>query len=182
MKIIGLSGLMGSGKDFIYEQYLYPYGYRKFALADHFKIWAIGRGLATYDEVFYTKPPHVRDLLQQEGTERGRMVYGEDIWVNTALAWMTHLSNTLDIHKWCCADVRFPNELAFIQNSGGKVFRVVAPDRCSKRVATDEAKQHASETSLSDFMIFDGYIQNDESDQYKLKSSINLLLSTYQLI
>ena len=182
MKIIGLSGLMHSGKDFIYEQYLYPYGYRKWGLADNFKIWIIGKGLATYEEVFSTKPPHVRDLLQQEGTERGRMIYGEGIWVNTALAWMTHLSNTLDIHKWCCTDVRFPNERDFIQNNGGKVFRVVAPTRCASKPTTNEAKQHASETSLSDDMIFDGYIMNDEVDQYKLKSSINLLLSTYHLI
>ena len=69
--IIALSGRIGSGKDFIYNQYLFPLGYRKFALADHFKIWIVGQGLATYEEVFITKPPKVRHLLQQAGINFG---------------------------------------------------------------------------------------------------------------
>ena len=122
--IVALSGRIGSGKDFIYNQYLFPLGYRKLALADHFKIWIVGQGLATYDEVFKTKPEKIRHILQQTGTEEGRNIYGADIWCQTAFAWIEHLSNTMKIDKWCITDVRFKNEVLAIQKCGGRVIRI----------------------------------------------------------
>lgn len=57
IKIIGLHGKAGSGKDFIANACLSDYF--KFALANHFKIDVVRKYLFTYEEVFDTKPAHV---------------------------------------------------------------------------------------------------------------------------
>lgn len=166
IQVISLSGKAGTGKDWVFENYLRPAGYHRWALADHFKIWAVGRGLATYEEVFYTKPPHVRKALQQIGTEEGRMIYGESVWLDTTWAWMNHLANTWGIEKFCITDARFPNEVEYIQSRGGLVFRIVAPEREASNELTPEAKLHISETALDDFPLekYNGILYNDIKD------------------
>ena len=69
IKIIGLCGRAGSGKDFIAEHFLQPLGYVPVALANGFKHKVIGMGNSIHD-VFVEKPPDVRKLLQEEGTVR----------------------------------------------------------------------------------------------------------------
>ena len=66
MDVIGLSGKIGTGKDYIAEQYFFPRGYKQFSLAWHFKIWIVGKQEATYEEVFHTKPPEIRHYSQYE--------------------------------------------------------------------------------------------------------------------
>jgi guanylate kinase len=69
-------------------------------------------------------------------------------------------------------DVRFPEEMKFIQNNGGKVFRVVANNRSIDKLKKEcnENKEemnirsnHISETAL-DNKCFDGYIKNDNGE------------------
>jgi hypothetical protein len=159
--VLGLSGKAGSGKDYIFEHFLRPVGYHRWALADHFKIWIVGKGEATHEEVFLTKPPEIRKLLQEEGTERGRNVYGESVWVNTAFAWFRLLNETWGINKFLISDIRFPNEVEAVQNAGGKVFRIHAPGRVVKNKLTPEQRLHISETALNDYTKFDDFIYND---------------------
>ena len=153
--VIGLSGAAGSGKDYVAkEMFVNNFGFHNISLAWHFKIQCISRGEATYEEVFTTKPPRVRRLLQVLGTEQGREVWGKDIWINTMFAWMTLYNKDWGI------DVRFPNELSAIQMLGGKVYRVVG-DRQGN--LTDEAWSHSSEQSLTDDMkLYDGFINNTQ--------------------
>lgn len=161
LDIIGVSGKAGSGKDYVTEHFLRPLGYHRIALADHFKIWAVGRGLATREEVFVTKPPHVRSALQRVGTEEGRNQFGEAIWCNTALAWMEHHAEMWGITNFAVCDVRFVNEVQFVQAQGGRVLRLVAPERVAVNRLTDEARLHPSETSLDDYDGFDAFILTD---------------------
>ena len=78
--VIGLSGKAGSGKDYVAKTcFVQDRGFKNVSLAWHFKIECISRGHATYEEVFVTKPPRVRKLLQILGTEEGRDVWGNDI-------------------------------------------------------------------------------------------------------
>lgn len=182
IQVIGLSGKAGTGKDWIFENYLRPAGYHRWALADHFKIWAVGRGLATYQEVFHTKPPHVRKALQQIGTEEGRLVYGENVWLDTTWAWMHHLSSMWGIDKFCVTDARFPNEVEYIQSHGGKVLRINAPIRAAQSDLTEEAKAHISETALDNYPLekFDGIIQNDpEIKRAEILESIGSVLGNH---
>jgi dephospho-CoA kinase len=176
LEIIGLSGCAGSGKDYIFNHHLKPLGYYRWALADHFKIWIVGKGQATYEEVFKTKPDHIRKLLQIAGTEEGRNIYGTDVWLETTLAWLTHLSNTMGINKFCITDVRFPNEVDFVKSHGGRVYRVEAPQRVKNSSLSHEARQHISETALNDYNDFSGFIWNDPQHSETVKQQLYTLL------
>ncbi len=177
LEIVGLSAPAGAGKSFVAERVLRPMGYALWALADAFKIAAVGRGQLTYDEVFHTKPPHVRAILQRTGTEEGRLVFGEDVWCETALAWMQHLSNTMGLRRWVLTDCRFPNEIAFVQRHGGRVFRIQAPNRVAANGMAPEARQHISETALNDFQGFDGFIENDIGQEQGLGERVRVALA-----
>lgn len=164
-KVLGLSGKAGSGKDYLTTNFLRPAGFYQFSLAWHFKIWLAGQGKWTYDDVFKHKPPEVRADLQAEGTERGRLVYGEDIWCNVTANWMQLLHDTWGIERYVIADIRFPNEVALVQRLGGKVFRLSARERIAASALTAEARLHPSETSLDDYPYFDGFVANDSADE-----------------
>lgn len=176
-EVVGISGKAGSGKDYISQNFLIPLGYKQFSFAWHFKVWLIGKGEATHEEVFFTKPPHVRKLLQEEGTERGRNVYGENVWCNTAGEWMRVLAENCGINKFVIPDVRFPNEVEFIQSVGGKVCRVIAPARSANNNLTEEARRHISETALDEFNGFDGFILNDPEVADSVQAQVVQLLN-----
>lgn len=174
MHIIGLSGKAGSGKDYIAVNILRKMGYYPISFAWHLKINVIGRGLATYEDVFHTKQPWVREMLQREGTELGRMVYGENVWVSSMYGWMRLLSEVWGIEKFVVGDVRFPNELEFLQSKGGWVLRVLAPNRVAASPLTEEQRQHSSETALDNVPLgkFDGFILNDVGYESTLETRV----------
>ena len=177
VQIIGLSGYAGSGKDYISNKFFVEYyNFHNISLAWHFKIECIAKGQATFDEVFYTKPPRVRKLLQILGTEQGRDLWGYDIWVDTLFAWIRLFHTSWGMNKFIIPDVRFPNELESIKAAGGKVFRVIS-DR-EHQTMTAEAREHESERALTDKMvIFDGTIINtkDTTDD-QLRAQIDKLM------
>ena len=151
-KVIGLSGFAGSGKDHIYRECLKPKGWRQFSLAWHFKTFLISSGIITYEEAYTNpKPEKVRHLLQIQGTELGRQLYGEQIWLNTAKVWMQTLHDSWGVDKFVIPDVRFWNELRYVQNAlDGKVIWVDAPTRHYHSGLTNEQKLHASEAEMAE--------------------------------
>lgn len=184
LEVIGLSGKIGCGKDHIARHYFSPMGYYNWSLAWHFKVWLAGKGEATHDEIFVTKPPRVRNLLQQEGTERGRLVYGQNVWVDTMFEWMNVINESWGINKFVVPDVRFKNEVLGIQSRDGRVFRIVAPNRDSNSGASVEARYHISETDLDDFPIenFNGLIFNDTEYASTVGMQVSTLLHGSPLI
>ena len=178
MEIIAISGKAGTGKDYISQHYLIPKGYVQFSFAWHFKVWMVATGEATYEEVFVTKPEHIRKKLQLRGTEEGRDVHGLNIWCQTALTWMRVLSENSGLKKFVIPDVRFENELRFVQENGGRVFRIHAPLRANNSSLTKEARQHISETALDHLTStdFDGIIQNDPEFKETVEYQVNRLL------
>lgn len=159
--VIALAGGAGVGKDTLAEHYLKPYGYYPIALADEIKYKVVERGEASYEEVFITKPAHIRNLLQQEGTERGRNVYGENYWVHQLFARLGYYNIRWGLERFVITDVRFPNEVEAVQARGGKVLQVVAPQRYAANGLSDQARIHPSERALDGFTAFDGVINND---------------------
>ena len=160
--VLGISGKAEVGKDYVAASLS---GWQRFSLAWHFKVWAVAQGKATYEEVFDTKPPHVRKLLQLAGTEEGRDVYGEDIWCNAAQAWIQILASVSDKNPalFVVPDVRFPNEVDMIHSMGGRVLRIEAPQRAAKSRLTEEQRLHPSEVALDNYDKFDGILHNDEN-------------------
>lgn len=61
-----------------------------------------------------------RLALQLMGTEAGRDVFHEDLWVHTLMRRCENAPNK----NYVIADVRFSNEIKAIQKAGGKVVRV----------------------------------------------------------
>lgn len=95
--------------------------------------------------------PEVRALLQRTGTEAGRRVLYEDVWVDAALRCLGDTPVVL-------ADCRFLNEADAIRERGGQIVRI---DRPGVGPATDkDGKVHVSEVGLDGY-DFDHLIVNN---------------------
>lgn len=168
MEIIGLSGYAGSGKDEAAKA-LASEGYTRVAFADVLRDIAVAidpyvleqtdddgdvfifRRLSDVIENYgwdFSKNyfADVRRLLQRLGTEAGRNILGENIWVDTAFS-------RVDSDKVVVTDVRFPNEAQAVRQRGGVLVRIHRPGIGPKNT-------HPSETSLEDY-AFDYHIDND---------------------
>lgn len=172
IKLIGLNGRAGTGKDFIASNCLSQYF--KVAFANHFKIDIVRKKIFTFDEVFNTKPKHVRDRLQKIGTEEGRDVYGEDIWIDTLEAWIHQINISNNINQFILADVRFENECEWVRKNNGIVITIES-DR--DREGLDEGQlKHISEKKLSEEFYDYVVINNKDTDLASLKYQINKIL------
>jgi hypothetical protein len=164
--LIGLSGYARSGKDTV-AQTLAAHGYKRMAFADPMR------------EALYTLNPNVdvegyrmtlqqavngmgwealkdlsnelRPLLQRFGTEVCRHLFGQDIWVDTAMRQYRYRTKWGD--KIVFTDVRFENEADAVRNAGGQVWRIERP-------GTEPANTHVSERALDGY-DFDLVIDND---------------------
>ena len=136
--IIGVVGFIGSGKGTVADILVREHGFTKLSFADTVKdataaIFGWPRHLLEGDtdesrawreqkdewwsERFgYDFSPRL--ALQMMGTEAGRNVFHPDLWVLS-------LERKLELYpNVVIADVRFPNEIEFIQSKGGFVVRV----------------------------------------------------------
>ncbi len=91
-----------------------------------------------------------RHLLQTLGTEWGRSMIGPDVWLDSMKARHADLQEPLII-----ADVRFPNEAAWVRENGILV-QMTGPVR--GEISTD-AQQHLSEAGIPT-EVFDYYLDN----------------------
>lgn len=98
-----------------------------------------------------TVPAHreIRRLQQVLGTEAGRQVFGEDLWIRLMLAHAERVAGPV-----CVTDVRFDNEAEAIHAAGGLVIGI---DRPGLGANTDA---HASEAGVSAHLV-DRVIVND---------------------
>jgi len=164
MKLVALAGRSGVGKNTIADLLFKPHGYFDVSLAEDLKIRAIGAGVATYEDVFIgCKPDVVRTWLQQEGTERGRDLYGTDVWVRSLFARLRRIEESWGLAQFVITDVRFVNEIQYIRQRGGIVLRVDAPQRNAQNGMSAEQRQHSSETEIDQcpLSLLNGVILND---------------------
>lgn len=141
--IVGLVGYAGAGKDEA-ARALVEQGFTKVAFADPLREMLLalnpiidartsftgGTNLIRYrdylDACGYEQAkahPEVRRLLQRLGTEAGRQILGEDVWVN---AWK---ERTTLVDRVVTTDVRFDNEVTAVRQLGGIIIRVDRPGR-----------------------------------------------------
>lgn len=146
--MIGFAGKAGSGKNYLAEllrsRYYVPMA---FALALKQESMAV-YGFSAH-EVFVEKRPEVRKILQQYGVTRREATPKRDWWTKRAGALMDALTAggvLTPPHRWVMTDVRFPNEVDFVRERGGAVFRIVT-DRPYPLAGTP-AGEHESETAL----------------------------------
>ncbi len=161
--IIGLAGRAGCGKntvaDIICE---FMPGWKQTAFADPLRevaryafgltrsqLFERGSKERTIDE--WGMSP--REILQKLGTEVGRELH-PDVWVR----WVErHIEQYPDVPGWLVTDVRFPNELDWIDSQGGAVWWISRPD--PRQVS---GGGHSSEHALASY-IDDMDVQIDNS-------------------
>lgn len=186
--LIGLCGKMGSGKDFITNNYIVPYLQRhgkshlQLSFADQIKVNVMTKMDVRFDDVYVTKNHESRKLLQLEGTEHGRRVLGEDIWINYHKSWV-EVFGSRGIDVVIVSDVRFQNEAKYIKTNGGILIKIDAPTRTEKRLQQEsnadlkiynQIKSHASECDLDNFpkSFFDIIIYNDPG-HFEISSKVH---------
>jgi len=163
--LVGFSGYARSGKDTAADS-LSSLNFRRISFADKLRefVYEINPiivsdgsyarlrevidkyGWDGYKETAWAT--EIRHNLQVVGTECGRNMISQNIWVDATL-------NNLGPGNYAISDVRYPNEIDAIRSKGGKVYRIL-------RNGVEPANLHSSETSLDGY-DFDGYIHNDGS-------------------
>ncbi|MFZ5852281.1 MAG: DUF4406 domain-containing protein [Actinomycetota bacterium] len=180
LRLIGVSGYARAGKDTI-GHLLAGHGYRRVAFADVLREALARLNPKLHEDwgepvdARVRRPRTVRvadavaahgvegtkthtlfgaeyvALLQRLGTEVGRQMLGEDVWVNAALDPLP------DGGRYVVTDCRFPNEAAAVKAAGGQMWRVERP-------GVGPRNDHPSETALDDW-AFDCVLPNEGTVQ-----------------
>lgn len=137
--LIGLTGVARAGKDTVADILVEEFEFTKISPADLVRAVALGADpwipiyqpsgkrewfplsgiVAHYGWERAKDFPEVRKFLQRLGTEGGRKVLGEGVWIDA-------LMSTLKPGKsYVNSSARFENEAAPILASGGEVWRIV---------------------------------------------------------
>lgn len=178
MKIIAICGKAGSGKDYIASNYIIPYikdvlkcNVVQLSFADQMKINVMTKYNISYEDLYELKTQETRKLLQLEGTELGRNVHGQDIWIKYYDNWIKVLKNRGVDYIITC-DVRFQNEFNYLKSKNSIIIRLIAPERHHNRILKEsngnmniynQFKNHISECDLDNTSDnnFDLVIKND---------------------
>lgn len=197
MKIISICGKAGSGKDYIASNYIIPYikdvlkcTVVQLSFADQMKINVMTKYDISYEDLYEIKTQETRKLLQLEGTELGRNIRGQDIWIKYYNNWIKVLKNRGVDYIITC-DLRFQNEFNYLKGKNSIIIKLVAPERHHNRILKEsngnmdiynQFKNHISECDLDNTSddSFDLIINNDSNiHEQDFKTKINLL---YNLI
>jgi hypothetical protein len=93
------------------------------------------------------KVPEVRELLQRNGDDAGRQIFGEDFWIDQAFRESEGSPRSV------FTDVRYDNEGSRIKFHGGVIYQVVRP-------GTFAVNNHKSESGI-DPKLVDRQFVND---------------------
>ena len=127
--IVGLSGLIGSGKTTAAKHLIEHHGFVRLRFAGPLKAMMAALGLTEAEtdgdlkhepcDLLCGKTP--RYAMQTIGTEWGRELIGPDLWIR---AWLASVDELPPNSRIVADDVRFPNEAEAIFGLGGKLIRI----------------------------------------------------------
>lgn len=171
MKLLAFAGRKKSGKDTAAKMLSHDYENVKFAgpIKAMLRIYLEYRGVDCQtinrmlegdlkeepSKLFGGKS--TRRALQTLGTEWGRNLIDKDIWINS------FEDKAKQYPYVVCTDVRFPDEINFVHQMGGKVAKINRDTKKSE--ATKKSDCHISET-LIDSLQVDFDIDNSDSLEY----------------
>lgn len=161
MKLVGLVGRRRAGKDTAAAALL-ENGYTLIKFADPLKnmlreyLRYVGLSAEIIERMiegdlketpsYYLGGKTCRFCMQRLGTEYGRDMLSEDIWVNAAIA------RAYQVDKAILTDVRFKNEASAIKAAGGILIKIIRPE--------GTIDSHASESFIDEIQT-DYIITND---------------------
>lgn len=181
--LIGVSGLAGAGKDETAKVLVEEHGFKRLALATkmkeaalaldpiidvvavhkvggeedwpEFKVIRLSELIERVGPEKAKEWPEVRRTYQRMGTEVGRKVIDEQIWIKLVFGLVRDRRQDADI---VISDVRFLTEAQYI-GKRGYVWRIIRPGAGLE----GEAAEHISEQELSDDTdgIYDQFLDND---------------------
>lgn len=182
--IVGLSGYAGAGKDTAALGLIYGLDYTRVSFADKIRESLLALNpwvpvdhpllpnghdfmrvseflmLCDGDWTVAKRNDEVRDLLQRMGTDAGRKVLGDNVWVDAVM-------RDLPAGPVVFTDCRFPNEAEAIKAAGGHVVRITRP-------GVDAVNAHVSETALDGY-DFDAVLINDETPAIARERAVNIM-------
>lgn len=161
--VIGLTGAAGSGKDSVAEIICEQYRFIRLGFADP---------IYEMESIITRTPVHIlqkreskevvlerlgvtrRKLKQTLGTEWGRILINENIWVNHLDDELKSIESCLGLNGLVISDVRFQNEVDFVHSLGGEVWRVGRPN--NPYVTGGQHESEKFEFEVDDVVINDG--------------------------
>jgi hypothetical protein len=180
---IAVSGKMGTGKDYIVNNIIKPFIENELkktcliiSFADMIKINLMVHHNKSLEELYQNtkyntfcsnKTPEIRQLLQSEGTEKGRDIYGEDIWIKYLYNWgLLHKSRGIDFIL--IPDLRFKNEYYFLKSINAIIFRINAPNRNELRLRKESSNEE-------EYQKIKNHISEIDLDSIEDTDSINII-------
>ncbi|KVD68710.1 hypothetical protein BGV47_16210 [Burkholderia ubonensis] len=171
LPLIGVTGRARSGKDTIGGYLTEHYGYHQVSFAEPLRQFVcnlIGIDRRALDFVKEDPVPWLgkspRQMLQTLGTEWGRVLVNENIWVLVAMDEVAR-TRRFSAKSSVITDVRFDNEADAIRQRGGRIIHVARPDAVEVAVHASEAgvhKEHGDFTVINDGSLHDLYAKVDE--------------------
>lgn len=145
--LIGLTGAAGAGKGSVAHRLVMHHGFAEIAFADplYDAVAAItGISVANLKDRAVKEQPipwigkSPRELLQLLGTEFGRGMVKESLWIDRAMRRLVPFT--------VITDVRFDNEAEAVKARGGVIWEVVRP---TKSCLVGASAAHESEAGIS---------------------------------
>lgn len=169
--LIGVTGPARSGKDTVTHFLIAAYGGYRYGFADPIRAMLLGIGINMNDPYWESRKEDVipalgvspRYMMQTLGTEWGRRLVNQDIWL--ILGYNKLLK---DGPGMVVSDVRFENEAKWIRERGGTIIHVFRP-------GIEPVAAHSSENGV-DFKEGDIRIVNDGTLE-ELQNSIRELFN-----
>ncbi len=196
ISIVGVGGLLTSGKDAFADYLVTSWGYTKTFMSHPLHMWMrtenpwikLDKPVRCMEgwtlepgefhpynyivhQVGYTEAKEqteIRRALQRIGTECGRKLISENVWVD-AVEREIKQSLARGINRIVVTGIRYENELKMIQRLGGETVWIERPsarasheEKIRSAAASADTVTHSSEVSL-DAGRFDSVIENDGS-------------------
>lgn len=154
--IIALSGAAGCGKDTVANRLMETGVWGRYAFASPLK-----KGVSTMFNIpmedlenpITKNAPNfkfgrsIRYMLQTIGTEYGRNLIADDVWIQLAKENIEH--QLLHVDNIVITDCRFENEADMIHAMGGEVIRIVRDTNPhTANIASNAIGNHASESGF----------------------------------
>lgn len=171
MKIVGITGLAGSGKDTVADFLVERYGYTKMSMAGPLKAGMAAMGFPEpinrddKEKLLPGFPFTWREAAQKLGTDWGRAL-DPDIWVKAMAMRCRRADDRIVI-----SDVRFDNEAEMIRSLGGKVLHLAG--RAAELGAN---AAHVSEKGVTVLASCDGMIDNSGKFSFTEQQVISYLI------